>query len=64
MDDRLAEHSAGRGEQPKQYDGRDAMHGAQARQAHRKPVEPRIEGETPRHPRLSIVIDDESYNIS
>ena len=43
VDDRLAEHSAGRREQPEQHSGRDAMHGAQAGNAHRNPVEPGVE---------------------
>ena len=40
VDDWLAEHSAGRGDEPEQHGGGDAMHGAQARKGHRDPVKP------------------------
>ena len=40
MDDRLAQQPAGRSHQREQNRGRDAMHRAQARKAHRQPVEP------------------------
>ena len=40
VDDRLAEQTSRGGQQAEQHGGGNAVHGAQAREAHRQPVEP------------------------